>query len=405
MKHRIITQSNRVQDKVLLPFRIVFSKPAQRAYLTSLLAICASLILLGVAIVAYLSFYWSYIPRLSFERTIHLQFDNVYHPSYSRHGTDSNANPYPYGFVTLSPDVVSAQRYDVTVELFLPRTQDNREAGNFMLEASMYAAGSLIDRVKEGIVPGLATEDNKLAVSRRSALLPYRSDLVESVHRLSQLHWYVLGWREEANKLTIPMFEGVEFARGWRNVPSTMKLEVQSTHRMQVYSVRALFKAQFRGLRWVMYNHRIISAVFLVSGFWTTEMVLAGLAWAAISLVFSPGSAQGRDGDIKQSSPAIKHEDDEDEGDLSVSDTERTFPTTSRQPRLKYESPTIKQEEGETRGAVPETTSRAMEADDEDEDGDFFADSGLGTSLDSSATRRDSVRRRRGRGGSRNLSR
>ena len=45
---------------------------------------------------------------------------------------------------------------------------------------------------------------------------------------------------------------------------------------------------------------------------------------------------------------------------------------------------------------LPETSTKATEADDED-DPDVFIDSGMGTSLESSAPRRDSMRRRRGR--------
>ena len=80
---------------------------------------------------------------------------------------------------------------------------------------------------------------------------------------------------------------------------------------------------------------------------------------------------------------------------MPSADTERTFPSGVGQARLKYESPTIKSEEDEPSFIVPEA-NRGVEADDEDEDADFF-DSGIGTSMDSSATRKDSVRRRRGR--------
>jgi len=90
----------------------------------------------------------------------------------------------------------------------------------------------------------------------------------------------------------------------------------------------------------------------------------------------------------------IKQEPDAEDPKPVLSDTERTFPTLSGQQPLRYASPRIKQEDEGSAVVVPDTAVRAVEADDEDEDADFFLDSGLGTSMESSASRRDSVRRR-----------
>ena len=48
------------------------------------------------------------------------------------------------------------------------------------------------------------------------------------------------------------MFENLEFARGWRNVPVSLKLEIQSREQMQVYGAEVNFRAKFRGLRLVI---------------------------------------------------------------------------------------------------------------------------------------------------------
>jgi hypothetical protein len=354
--------------------------------------VLAGLILFGVAVLAYTIFYLSYIPRIGFERTIYLQFDNVYHNEDSRYDGAGN----PYGTVTLSPDLVSLQKYDVSIELSMPRTPENRDAGNFMLEATMYAPGTMIDPVKERMVPGAAEADNRLTRSRRPAILPYRSLAVEYLYRLTELHWYILGWRSEADKLTVNMWEDLEFVRGLRNVPSTMRLDIQSTHRMQIYSAKALFRARFRGLRWLMYNHRIISAMIFITGFWTTEMIFAGLTWAALSFYLQVPEQEVKEEPASDRSKQIKQEEDED-ARPELSDTERTFPTSSKQVPLRYKSPPIKQEEEDEPFVLPEAVNRATEADDEDEGADVFLDSGIGTSLESTATRRDSMRKRRGR--------
>ncbi|KAK5125663.1 hypothetical protein LTR85_011937 [Meristemomyces frigidus] len=388
-----------VKNLVLKPFRIALSKEALRAYLTTFLVIATGLILLGFAITAYTLFYWSYIPRIGFERTIHLQFDNVFKPSDSRYTVARGAGPYPYGTANLAPEIVSVQRYDVAIELTLPRTPENTDAGNFMLEVNMYApeekGAGIMDTVQAGIAPGTAAA-KVLATSRRPAMLPYRSQIVELAYKVSELHWYLLNWRSEEDKLYVEMFESVEFPKGWRNVPSSLKLEIQSSHRMQIYSAKAVFRARFRGLRWLMYNHRVISAVVFIGGFWTTEMIFAGLAWAALTLFVVPPSQEVKAEEVHEVAERIKEEPEDEKARLS--DTERTFPTLSGQQALRYSSPKIKHEDDETGVLVPGVgTPQAAEADDEDEDADFFLDSGLGTSMESSANRRESMRRRRGR--------
>lgn len=275
----------------------------------------------------------------------------------------------------------------ISVELLAPteRSAPMPNDGNML---------STIGADRSDIAPSNTT--TLLARSRRPAILPYRSRPIELLFKATELPWYVLGLRSETSTLRIPAFERVTFARGWRNIPSILRLEVQSTHRLQIYSAIASFRARFRGLRWIMYNHRIISAVIFISTFWITEVIFAGLAWAALSFYLSSGQ------DMKQEERRIK-EEPEEEGPPRLSDTERTFPTLRGQAPLRYTSPTeaeIKREPQDEERILPvsEVAANAAEADDEDEDVDFF-DSGIGTSLESSGpARRESMRRRMGRG-------
>jgi seipin len=260
----------------------------------------------------------------------------------------------------------------------------------------------LLETVKDGFVPAHPSDSAPvLARSRRSAILQYRSLPVEMIHRVTQLPWYVLGVRDESEKLTIDVFESVSFARGSNAVPAALKLEVQSSGRMQVYSARAVFRARFRGLRWLMYNHRIISAVIFVGVFWSVEMVFAGIAWAVLVAYLGPAFKMEERRPMRIKDEATS----EDEEHAFLSDTERTFPTLSNQQPLRFRSPEVKEEKkDETPSAevrlqdVPPLTS--LEADDEDEDGDYFLDSGIGTSMESgSGSRPGSMRKRRGRSG------
>lgn len=154
----------------------------------------------------------------------------------------SNGNPQ--GVVALGTRLVSLQAYDIMVHLNLPRTPSNIAAGNFMLELSLLSASSNSPLSTD---PG----SEVLAQSLRPAILTYASPIVDTASKVSQLPWYLLGWRKEAEKLEVSMMEGVKFARGWRNVPGSLRLEIQSTEPMQIYDATVKFVARFSGLRQV----------------------------------------------------------------------------------------------------------------------------------------------------------
>ena len=237
------------------------------------------MILFCFAITAYTLFYYSYVPRIGFERVVHLQFDSLPPECYSSDVAARSSSlaatcattSQPWGAVSLAPDVVSQQRYDIAVVLDLPRTRTNTEAGNFMLDVRLLApeekgvasaaAADPVDALKSGLtLSSNAENDRVLAHSRRPAILTYYSKEVELAQKASQLHWYLLGWRQEAETLRVNMFESVEFAKGRRNVPSTLRLEIQTAERrqMQVYDAKVVFRARFGGLRWLMYNLSLI---------------------------------------------------------------------------------------------------------------------------------------------------
>lgn len=305
----------------------------------------------------------------------------------------------------------------------MPRTPSNRAAGNFMLAIDLLGPeASLIDIAS-------ANPSDVLATARRPAILTYYSDTMEHVHRASGLIWHMLGWRKEAEKIEVKMMEGVEFSRGWRNIPSAARLELQGDRSLQVYNASLAFTARLRGLRYeslplppttyslripqytdliryIMYNYRIISFLVFTTAFWATEVIVAITIWSILSFVVfrkSTPAEQQQQEDKAADEAKIKREI-KDEPD--VSDTERTFPSTSRQHPLRYESPAVKSEEDVKPALADIPLAAEADVEDEDEDADFvlddraglsqgFNDSGLGTSLESGAEKRDKVRRRR----------
>jgi seipin len=377
-----------------------------------------SAILLGLAITAYILFYFNYVPQIGIERIIHLQY-GYFVPSLRIHLNTNfiprSDGPHPYGIAPLDLTLVGDQPYDIALSLHVPRSPPNLATGNFMLSLSLLSPSynppvpSTVPRTTlQESHSSTITPSNVLFLSRRPAILTYTSRLVSLSSRILSLPLYILGLKHESEMLHIPMAESAIFKKGRANVPAYVLLELQTGQEVQVYDVRVQFKARFGGMRWLMYNHRIISFFTFTTTFWFAEILFAGLSWVTLRYVFTSSSktkiegSKGEDtnGTVKGE---IKEEPDTDEPDLS--DTPRTFPTYGRQQPLRY-VPKVKDEDSEEY-VLDETAIQplaSMEADDEEDEEDLFRarDSGIGTSFSEGGERGDSFARRRsgrGRGG------
>lgn len=235
-----------------------------------------------------------------------MQFQHPFPASTSSSTGFDHSTSFPYAVSRIggtgNSGLVSRQKYDVVVELDLPRSERNLGAGNWMVGLELRGPGGVGDRV--GKVLGLeweeefeefswgenagrdrrrrhssAAESEKLVVddktdggtvlarSRRPGILTYRSWSTEMVYRLLRLPFYVIGWGQESEMVQIVMMEGVEFDKGWRNVPSLLRLEVRSRRVLEVYGVRVRFVARLGGLRyvelplWLFFSFRSIGCV------------------------------------------------------------------------------------------------------------------------------------------------
>jgi hypothetical protein len=158
--------------------------------------------------------------------------------------TSATSDGNPWGTAALGSELVSLQPYDINVELELPRTPSNLAAGNFMLDLTLLSHSST------SVSTGTNSSTYPISRSRRPAILTYASPLVDTASKLSLMPFYVFGWHREAEKVVIPMMERINFARGWRNVPESLRLEISSHEQMQFYKAKVVFKARFTGLRY-----------------------------------------------------------------------------------------------------------------------------------------------------------
>jgi seipin len=404
---------------VLVPVNVAISRPAIKAYLSTLLFLTFSLILIAISTTAYALFYYSHVPQLGLDATLHLQYGDA---------------SYPHATTTLESSALSSQQpYDISLELHLPRTPNNLAAGNFMLDLSLLSRPSSTTSAP-ALSLVLPNSSSTLAHSRRPAILPYKSPLLSITHNIVALPWHTLGLKDlDADILSVPMFELASFPRGWRNVPG-------------VYSAKVIFRARFEGLRYILYNYRILSFLVFTSCFYVVSLTSTSIAWLVISSFFSSDSTQRKEEPEEQKK--IKQQDDEapvsngnikkdpqsddssDETGLSVSnisDSATTFPTLGRQMPLRF--PVHRPTESAASGGSMNSSrtnikrepedERVMEAtaieplvaagpseaaDDEDEEeargrDRVDRDSGIGTSMESEGARDSALglQRRRSR--------
>jgi seipin len=394
-----------------------------------------SSLLFAAAVIAYTSFYYAYIPIRGLQVPIHLQYEHS--PSVaSLHDTpafDARVPKQPYGIANID-GLVSRQKYDVEVTVVLPRSENNLAAGNWMIcldvrgpgtrssgiksmlgweddwEVEDYSQGPTSGITKESVfeeeaAQGTMQKTEVLARSRRPSILTYRSWFTERCYRALRLPLYVVGWGSESETVTVMVMEGVQFDKGWRNVPTSMRLELRSHIPLEVYKVSVRFVAKLEGLRWIMYTHRLTSAAVLIAVFWVVELGVLLFTWALFAFYF--GKTDGED--RTQGGDKIKAEPADSEPPTPMSDTSHTFPTLSSQQPLQYSSSSPKEERA-TPALEDIPTKEEAEADDEEDDflleeprpnsaAGVLTDSGIGTSMESTIERKGLNRRKSHRDG------
>ncbi|KAI8631378.1 putative adipose-regulatory protein-domain-containing protein [Xylariaceae sp. FL1651] len=343
-------------EYVKTPYRVATSPGAKRTYLGAFLFVAASLALLCVAALAYPVFYYNYVPKKLISIPIYLQY---------------NAGLNPYGVTSLSSNLMLEQAYDVSVELTLPRSPANLERGNFMV--ALYAMKSKPDNPAFAFsVPSdpyeHVTNNNVVFSSRRPALIPYQDSLVSTASRILFLLYHIIfSHVSQTTTLVIPMGELVEF----RDVlPLSILLDVQAGQTLQVYSCTITLVARLTGIRWFMYNHRILSFVACTTIFWFAEMLSMGIAWITLEYFRSRRKSKDfiKSGAGQEPWTPIKY------GEMMDPDYEQSPMTkTGDEARIKEEST-----EQDTLVEFPRHTG---DADDEDDSEDVWKESGAGMSF------------------------
>ncbi|KAM0271102.1 hypothetical protein ACHAQH_009224 [Verticillium albo-atrum] len=356
-------------------YRAATSKGAQRAAINLSLLLGGCIPLLFIATISTTLFYRSYMPDQVTASPVYLQY-----------GSGLN----PFGFATFeNTNLKTQQAYDINVVLKMPRSPPNLERGNFMIVVYLLngdiasVSSTEPQRNAEGRVQ--FDERSIMFESRRSALVPYRDPWVNVASRFVFLLYHLILPESQVMTLSVPMARKILLASQQSGMPTAAYLEIQAGQGLQTYETSIVMTAQLHGLRWAMYHYRLPTFIAATVLFWAAEVAFMMVAWLAWGSSMADSLSPSPHPEVKADGARVTVKTEEGEFD-EFSDVPRTFPTSSKQPPLKYEPHGSERSLGVK--SLHHTTTE-IEADDEAEEDmreGWRGDSGIGTSYSEAGT-------------------
>ncbi|ERS99303.1 hypothetical protein HMPREF1624_04502 [Sporothrix schenckii ATCC 58251] len=308
-------------------YRAVTSKTAQRTYLYAVLLTITSSILYGIAILGYLGFYREYVPHQVRTAPVHLQYASAHSlPSAAStkagsrlFAAESALQQHPQGAHPHHPFALADlrglglktdQEYDLSVVLSVPRSPNNLQVGNFMVELAL--AASSVSSASSAIttatrLPPANPRDflesggkRLLFAASRPGLMAYTDPVVAQATRLTLLPVHFFSPEAASRtRLIVPMAESLAFSGSGGPsavLPAVLYLELRTggEHELQTYGAEVVFSAKLRGLRWLMYHHRVFSFLLLTTTWWLIEVVFMLAVFVAFGIFF--GANRGDNG-------------------------------------------------------------------------------------------------------------
>lgn len=217
---------------------------ARRTLLQAAILFCVLVLLLWVSIFLYGSFYYSYMPTVSFSTPVHFFYTADCDTSETRLCSFPTAN---ISFMKNGRDQVMAngQPYRISLELEMPESPVNEELGMFMVKMSCYTKGG-----------------TTVSSVGRSTMLHYRSKLLQTMSTLVFAPLLVTGMAEQKQLIEVELFS--DFKTNAYQPTIGAVIEIHSKQ-VQIYSSQLRIHAYFTGIRYVLYNFPLTSAVIGVA--------------------------------------------------------------------------------------------------------------------------------------------
>ncbi|KAM4553331.1 seipin-like [Fundulus diaphanus] len=228
-----------VQDVAAVTFH-----KARRTLFQAAVLFCTLSLLLWVSIFLYGSFYYSFMPTVSFSTPVHFYYTS------DCDAAESGLCSYPtanISFMKNDRDQVMAngQPYRVSLELEIPESPVNEQLGMFMIKMSCYTKGG-----------------TTVSSVGRSTMLHYRSGLLQTLSTLFFSPLLLTGMAEQKQLIEVELYQDYKTNAYQPTVGAV--IEVQS-RRVQMYSAQLRIHAYFTGVRYLLYNFPLTSAVIGVA--------------------------------------------------------------------------------------------------------------------------------------------
>ncbi|BFZ65249.1 hypothetical protein YB2330_006412 [Saitoella coloradoensis] len=242
----------------------------KRTALASLVFTFTALLLLAVSVLSYAVFYYNYVPDSQITKHIFLHYG---------HGT-------PHATLDLrdiSPSLYPDQPYDVSLSLLVPPSSTNLALGNFMVTLEIHAY-PLPPPPSPPTTSEILTDPSAiLARTTKPGLLQYKSPIERTLSDIIKSPLYLTGLSQQIEHVNIPLLDSWSFPGGlFSSTPAAARLEISSpsssTH-LQIASAHLTFSTHYRGLRWFLHHHRVISFLIFVSIFWGAGCLFAGVMY------------------------------------------------------------------------------------------------------------------------------
>lgn len=222
---------------------VTFHK-ARRTLLQAAILFCVLVLLLWVSIFLYGSFYYSYMPTVSFSTPVNFYYTSDCDSSESKLCSFPTAN---ISFMKNEKDQVMAigQPYRISVDLEMPESPVNEQVGMFMVKMICYTKGGKI-----------------VSSVGRSTMLHYRSSLLKTISTVLFSPFLLSGMTEQKQLIEVELVSDYKTNSYEPTVGAV--IEIQS-RRVQIYSSQLRIHAYFTGIRYVLYNFPLTSAVIGVA--------------------------------------------------------------------------------------------------------------------------------------------
>lgn len=213
---------------------------ARRTLFQAAILFCTLSLLMWLSIFLYGSFYYSYMPTVSFSTPVHFYYTS------DCDGAQSGLCSFPtanISFMKNERDQVMAkgQPYRVSLELEMPESPVNEQLGMFMIKMSCYTKGGKV-----------------VSSVGRSTMLHYRSGLLQTLSTLFFSPLLLTGMAEQKQLIEVELYPDYRSNAYQPTVGAVV--EIQS-RRVQIYSAQLRIHAYFTGIRYLLYNFPLTSAV------------------------------------------------------------------------------------------------------------------------------------------------